>query len=277
MEKKNSYIKEYIRGNWKYSIVFLLVFMALGCVSTGLQNLTPVDFIFLITKGFSYQKFRLTEFLYYLFFYIYPLFWINYFLENEKKDRNTAAKFRYGSMQRWKCVLLKESMGYMLYYYLQFIACAGLVDTVLVMVRHDKADEYFFAIMENYGVHTEGVYLGFALALLWRLVELLLLLEIDLCIYQYFEDNLIAFLGTFTVYLLGAVFRGGNILIVGLSAAYGAFEIIATKQMDILAANILAGIFLVLLLFVVQIRKIGNWLELWQRWRGGRHGFFIQF
>ena len=258
MEKRNSYIKEYIRGNWKYSIIFLLCLLLLACIPAGLQTLTPFDFVFLITKGFSYQKFRFTEFLYYLFFYIYPLFWINYFLENEKKDRNVSAKFRYGSVQRWNFVILKECIRYVWWYYVQFIFCVAIVDTVLVMYRHDNVGEYLFSIQEYYGVHTEGICLGFAIALLWRLVELLLLLEIDLCIYQYGGNTLAAFLGTFTIYLLAAILRLGNILIAGLSASYGAIEIIALNRTGILIANIVTGICLVFLLFVVQIKRTGK-------------------
>lgn len=258
MEKRNFYIKEYICGNWKYSIIFLLCFLLLGCISAGLQTLTPFDFVFFVTKGFSYRKFRLTEFLYYLFFYIYPLFWINYFLENEKKDRNVAAKFRYGSLQRWNFVVLKECIKYVLRYYVQFICCVALIDTILVMFRHNSVEEYLFAIQEHYGVHMEGVYLGFAIALLWRLVELLLLLEIDLCIYQRGDNTLAAFLGTFTVYLLGAVLRPGNILIAGLSASYGALEIVALNRTGILIINLLVGLCLVFFLFVIQIKKTGK-------------------
>lgn len=258
MEKRNSYIKEYICGNWKYSIIFLFCYLLLGCVSANLQSMTPFDFVFLIAKGFSYQKFRITEFLYYLFFYIYPLFWINYYLENEKKDRNIAAKFRYGSIQRWSFVVLKECIGYVLRYYIQFISCVALVDTVLIMFRHDSMEEYLFSIQEYYGIHTEGICLGFAIALLWRLVELLLLLEIDLCIYQHQGDTLVAFLGTFTIYLLGAVLYRGNILIVGLSAVYGALEIIALDRVGILIVNIMAGICLMFLLFLQQIKRTGK-------------------
>lgn len=258
MGKKNFYIKEYISGNWKYSIIFLLCLLLLGCISAGIQTMTPFDFVFLITKGFSYQKFRVTEFLYYLFFYIYPLFWINYFLENEKKDRNVAAKFRYGSIQRWNFVVLKECIKYILRYYVQFICCVALVDTVLVMFRHDSMEEYLFAIQEYYDIHMEGIYLGLAIALLWRLVELLLLLEIDLCIYQYGGNTLVAFLGTFAIYLLGAVLRPGNILIAGLSASYGALEIVALNRTGILIVNIAVGFLLVFLLFMVQIKKTGK-------------------
>lgn len=258
MGKKNFYIKEYISGSWKYSIIFLCCFLLLGCISAGIQTMTPFDFVFLIIKGFSYQKFRVTEFLYYLFFYIYPLFWINYFLENEKKDRNVAAKFRYGSVQRWNYVVLKECTRYVLRYYVQFICCLALADTVLVMFRYDGREEYLFSIQEHYGVHMEGIYLSFAIALLWRLVELLLLLEIDLCLYQYGGNTLTAFLGTFTIYLLGAILRPGNILIAGLSAAYGALEIVALNRAGILIANIIIGLCLVFLLFVVQVKKTGR-------------------
>lgn len=258
MEKKNFYIKEYISGNWKYSFIFLFCFLLLGCISTGIQTMTPFDFVFLVTKGFSYQRFRVIEFLYYLFFYIYPLFWINYFLENEKKDRNVAAKFRYGSVQRWNFVILKECIKYVLRYYVQFICCLALVDTAFIMLRRDGREEYLFSIQEYYGVHMEGVYLGFAIALLWRLVELLLLLGIDLCIYQYGENTLAAFLGTFTIYLLGAILRPGSILIAGLSATYGALEIVALHRIWILVANIVAGLCLVFLLFVIQIKRTGR-------------------
>lgn len=264
MEKRNSYIKEYICGNWKYSIIFLLCYLLLGCVSANLQTLSPFDFVFLITKGFSYQKFRVTEFIYYLFYYIYPLFWINYFLENEKKDRNIAAKFRYGSIQRWSFVVLKECIGYVCRYYVQFISCMALVDTALVMFRHDSMEEYLFSIQEYYGIHTEEIYLGFAIALLWRLVELLLLLEIDLCIYQYGGNTLAAFLGTFTIYLLGAILRPGNILIAGFSATYGALEMAALGRLGILIANIAVGICLVFLLFMVQIKRTGKFRSI--RW-----------
>ena len=258
MEKRSFYIKEYICGNWKYSIIFLLCLLLLGCVSAGLQNLTPFDFVFLIIRGFSYQKFRIIEFLYYLFFYIYPLFWINYFLENEKKDRNEVAKLRFGSIQRWNFVVLKECIGYVLRYYFQFIFCVAVLDTVLVMIRYDRVGEYLFSIQEYYGIHTEGICLAFAIALLWRLVELLLLLEIDLCIYQYKGNTLAAFLGTFTIYLLGAVLRKGNILVVGLAAAYGALEIIALNRVGVLIANIVAGLCLVFVLFLLQIKRTGK-------------------
>lgn len=258
MEKKNFYIKEYISGNWKYSIIFLFCFLLLGCVSAGIQTMTPFDFVFLVTKGFSYRKFRLVEFLYYLFFYIYPLFWINYFLENEKKDRNMAAKFRYGSVQRWNSVILKECIKYVLRYYAQFIYCLALIDTAFIMLRRDGREEYLFSIQEHYGVHMEGVYLGFVIALLWRLVELLLLLEIDLCIYQYAENTVAAFLGTFTIYLLGAILRPTNILIAGLSATYGALEIVGLHRIGILIFNIVAGLCLAFLLFMLQVKRTGK-------------------
>ena len=243
MEKKNFYIKEYISGNWKYSIIFLFCFLLLGCISAGIQTITPFDFVFLVTKGFSYQKFRVTEFVYYLFFYIYPLFWINYFLENEKKDRNVAAKFRYGSVQRWNFVVLKECIGYVLRYYVQFICCLALIDTAFIILRHDSREDYLFLIQKYYGIHLEGIYLGFAIALLWRLVELLLLLEIDLCIYQYGENTLAAFFGT---------------LIAGLSATYGALEMVGLGRIGILIANIVVGLCMVFSLSVLQIKRTGK-------------------
>ena len=258
MSKRNSYLKEYIRGNWKYSLLFLLCYMVLGCAQAELHTLTPVDFIFLITKGFSYQKFQIVEFLYYIFFYLFPLFWINVFLENEKKDRSLAAKFRYGSIQRWNFIMLKECMVYVLRYYCQYLLCMLFVDAFLVMTRYNRISGYFFAIQELYGIHTETIYLGFVMAILWRLVELLLLLEIDLWIYQRLGNTLAAFLGTFAVYLLGAALRQWNILIAGLSAAYGVFELFSQGRSGILAANILAGVILVILLFVIQLKRTGK-------------------
>lgn len=259
MAKKNSYLKEYICGNWRYSILFLLCYMVLGCVQAGLLRLTPADFVFLVTKGFSFQKFQTIEFLYYVFYYIFPLFWINVFLENEKKDRNIAAKFRYGSIQRWNFIMLKECMIYMLRFYCQYLCCVLFIDALLVMFCYNRSSGYFFAIQKQYGIHTEGIYLGFVAALLWKLIELLLLLEIDLWIYQHLGNTLTAFLGTFTVYLLGAVLRRGNILIAGLSASYGVFELLALRRgRMILAANILTGMLLVVLLFMIQLKRTGK-------------------
>lgn len=269
MSKRNSYLKEYICGNWKYSILFLLCYMALGCVQAGTLTLTPVDFLFLITKGFSYQNFQVVEFLYYIFFYIFPLFWINVFLENEKKDRNTAAKFRYGSVQRWNFITLKECMVYVLRYYCQYLLCMLFVDAFLVMVHYNRISGYFFGIQEQYGIHTEMIYLGFVVAILWRLVELLLLLEIDLWIYQRFGNTLAAFLGTFAVYLLEAVLSRWNILVAGLSALYGVLEMFSRDQIIIFTANILAGVILVILLFVIQLKRAGKLRNIRLKQNGG--------
>lgn len=258
MQKKNSYLKEYIQGGRGYSFVFLVILMSLGCVTSGVKTLTPVDFMFLMVKGFSYQKFQITELLYYLFYFIFPLFWINVFLENEKKDRNVVAKFRYGSRARWDAVIDRECFSFLFRYYGQFILCVLVVDAVLVMVCHDSTSVYFYAIQEEYGIHTEEIYLGFMVAFLWRLVELLLLLKVDLCLYRLAGNTLAAFFGTFVVYLLGAAFRRGNIMVAGLSAAYGVFELIGLKHGRILMGNLLAGMSLLLLCFVFHKGAVGK-------------------
>lgn len=258
MQKKNSYLKQYIQGGRGYSFVFLFGFMWLGCVTSGLETLTPVDFMFLMIKGFSYQKFQITELLYYLFYFIFPLFWINVFLENEKKDRNTAAKFRYGSRAHWDSVTYQECLSFLFRYYCQFLLCVLFVDAVLIMLCHGGTGVYLFAIQEEYGIHTEEIYLGFVVAFLWRLVELLLLLEVDLWLYRLAGNTLVAFLGTFVVYLLGAVLRRGNIMIAGLSAAYGVFELIGLKQGGILVGNMLAGFILVVLCFLIHKYAAGK-------------------
>lgn len=258
MQKKNSYLKGYIQEGSGYNYIFLILFMSLGCVTSSAKTLTPVDFMFLMAKGFSYQKFQITELLYYLFYFIFPLFWINVFLENEKKDRNVAAKFRYGSRAKWDCVTNRECFCFLLRYYVQFILCVLVVDAVLVMVFHDSTSVYFYAIQEEYGIHTEEIYLGFVVVFLWRFVELLLLFEIDLCLYRLAGNTLAAFFGTFAVYLLGAVLRRGNIMIAGLSAAYSVFELIGLKNGRILMGNLLAGIILVLLCFVLHQGATGK-------------------
>lgn len=250
MQKKNSYLREYIQGGRGYNFIFLVLFMLLGCATSGVKTLTPVDFMFLMVKGFSYQKFQITELLYYLFYFIFPLFWVNVFLENERKGRNTTAKFRYGSRARWESVTDWECFHFLFRYYVQFILCVLVVDAVLIMVCHDSTGVYFFAIQEEYGIHTEEIYLGFMVAFLWRFVELVLLLEVDLCLYRLAGNTLAAFFGTFVVYILGAVLRSGNILIAGLSAAYGVFELIGLKNGRILMGNLLAAMVLVILCFV---------------------------
>ncbi len=258
MQKKNSYLKEYIQGGRGTNFVFFILFLSLGCVTSGTKTLTPVDFMFLMVKGFSYQKFQVTELLYYLFYFIFPLFWINVFLENEKKDRNVAAKFRYGSRAKWDSVTDRECFCFLLRYYVQFILCVLVVDAVLVMVFHDSTSVYFYAIQQEYGIHTEEVYLGFVVAFLWRFVELLLLLEVDLCLYRLAGNTLAAFFGTFVVYLLGVILRRGNIIIAGLSAAYSVFELIGLKNGRILMGNLLAGMSLVLLGFVLHQGALGK-------------------
>lgn len=258
MQKKNSYLKEYIRGGRGYSLVFLVVFMCLGCLKAGVKNLTPLDFMFLMVKGFSYQKFQITELLYYLFYFIFPIFWVNVFMEREKKERNTTAKFRYGSRVRWEMVAHRECLRFLLRYYAAFLLCILVADAALAIFSHDSTSVYYIAIQEQYGVHGEEIYVGFVISYVWRLVELLLLLEMDFCLYRVTGNTLAAFLGSFAVYLVGAVLRSGNVLIAGLSAAYGVFELLGLGQGRVLVFNILAGIALVFLCFLVQRTATGK-------------------
>lgn len=252
MEKRHSYLRGYINHNQGYSLIFIISLMTLGCIRTGMWNLTAEDFFFLISRGFSYQKFSVAEFLYYLFFEIYPLFWINVFLEQEKKDRNIFAKFRYASMTRWNRIITRICQRYILVYYGQFVLCVVMAGFILGMICHGTNRTCFHAISQQYGISPPEIYMGLGIAFVWRWIELMILLEVDLLLFQGTKNTLAAFLGTFMVYLLGAVFRSRNILIVGLAASYGVFEITGLKQSGILIRNLLAGLILAVLLFVIQ-------------------------
>lgn len=254
MEKRHAYLRTYIGGNPWFCLLFIIGWILLGCIRTGMQDLAPEDFFFFLSRGFSYQKFNLAEFLYYLFFYIYPLFWINVFLEQEKKDRNLFARFRYASVEKWNRTVAGICFRYILSYYGQFTICVILGVLALNGMDHGAKSIYVQAIGQQYGMGTQEIYIGFAISFIWRILELCLLLEINLLLFHGLRSTLPAFLGTFLVYLLGAVLRSRNILIAGLAASYGIFEIMGQGHRKALVLNLLSGLVLTVLLFVIQRR-----------------------
>lgn len=219
------YIRNYIYMNPIIIIIFLAIYMFLGIVPCLKEEVTFFEIMFSLTKGFSFRMFSLTEFLYTVVYFVFPIFLVNAFWEKEKENQNEIAMFRLGSREKWTRVIEKEGMHGVIRYYVYYVVISILVLVAGSIILTTARDEFLSEIIEWYGIECREVWLALFVSMLLRGIELFILYQMSLLVYRVTKRTMVSFLFTFMIYILG-FFERFNVLGLGKSSLYQMLEII---------------------------------------------------
>ncbi len=190
-------------------VAFVVVLLGIQLVPTMLQHENVMDFLFLITKGYSNMGFHLIEFLYYIMFFVFPIFVIDIFLENEKKGKNQLAQFRCQSRRKWEQMIRISNLTFLMKYVMMYSVVGVVLLGVIYFTSRSVVSTINEDIASAYGLETETIMVLVVVSFFLRMVELLFLFLWNQLLVKYMPSTTIAFLLTFSGYainlLLGSV------------------------------------------------------------------------
>lgn len=245
------YIQSYSYMNTTIMIVFVVTYLIIGIVPLWMSGVSALEVVFGLLKGFSYQSFNLTEFLYYIAFYVFPLFLINAFWEKERTNKNEIAMFRVGSHKIWNRIVNKEGLRCIFRYYICYISTLIVCSVGVCCFSETKTGTYMQELSDFYMVPEETIYWVIIISALLKGIELILLYEISLSLYRITKQPLISFLGIFSLYTIGFIEKF-DVLIVGKSAVYQILENIQAGESLILGWEIVISIGVLIVLSIVN-------------------------
>ena len=230
--------------------IFLIAYFFIGVFPSWHENVSSCEIVFGLLKGFSYEVFNLTEFLYYISFFLFPVFLINAFWEKEKENKNEIAMFRIGCKEKWYEQIYKVGLVSVIKFYLCYIA--GLVITIVCCLCVCKGNnlEYLKELLDFYEASDTQVYSLAIGSILFKGLEIVLLYEINLLLYCYTKQTIFSFLGTMSIYVLGSL-EGFNFFRVGKASVYQLLEDIQVKG-NIVDLSIIIQIGILVILLIIN-------------------------
>lgn len=219
------YIRNYIYMNPIIIIIFLAMHMFLGIIPCWKEGVTVFEIMFSLTKGFSFRMFSLTEFLYTVVYFMFPIFLVNAFWEKEKENQNKIAMFRLGSREKWTRVIEKVSVYGVIRYFVYYVVISILALAAGTLLFRMDSDGFLSEIIEWYEIGCRKVWLALFVSMVMRGIELLILYQMSLLLYRVTKQTMVSFLFTFMLYVLG-FFDKFNVLGLGRSSLYQMLEII---------------------------------------------------
>lgn len=215
--------------------------------------------IWKLVKGFSFQGFQLTEFLYYIAPALFVFFFINAAWEKESKGRNELAEIRFGSRKKWNKIMEKSCIKFITKSYFIYLALITVVSFICTLIFGWNSDEWVQEIIEYYGINKDTILYSFFIALLIRILELYLLYSIDRFIYILINNSIASYIIIFIMYIPGILFENMNLFIFGKGSAYQVIELFSLgRELTIPIIIILNLIGILTLNFINQNRYLIN-------------------
>jgi|GEM_PF-2971071 len=183
----------------------LASFSSVAAVLTGVLNRNSSDFLFASLKGYSSENVNLTEILYYLTFFVFPVIYINIVLEKEQDEKTDLMKFRFGSRKLWDRKFLGSILQFILKYVMVWDACF-LAVYLLLCITHSRPDsKLLMELYSSFEISTNQFYQACMLSLVLKIFELITIVSIDTCLSYLLRNQVIGFLLTFALYPISII------------------------------------------------------------------------
>lgn len=235
-------------------IVFFAVLVLLGAIGGGND---AYSVIWSIVKGFSYQDFRLMEFLYYIAPALFVLFFINAAWEKEAGSRNELLMFRVGSRKKWNRIMEKSCVNFLAKNCMAYIVMIVLAALSGMMMFGTGNRDWQQGMAEYYRVTNPEILYSILAALLLRVLELYLLYHIDRFVYVLTNHSVSAYIITFAFYIPEIAFGEMDMSLLGKGSAYQIVELFAVKHEFVIPAMaVTAAMFILILNFASHNKKL---------------------
>lgn len=198
----NMYLRSMIQGDMRITILIITFLLLLNLILVYKADGNSFDYIYYNIRGFSIENFNFMEFLSFIAYFIYPIFVINVFWENEKKDRNIIAKFRFGSRKKWDQELFGISITFLLKYYLIYEAGMLVFALLLHSVLPENNSYYLNEIATYYNISKPYIIIAIVISNIMRIFELLLLYELSSLVFNITNNTVLSFMCSFLVYFI---------------------------------------------------------------------------
>lgn len=256
--KVRKYIQTYSYMNFWRIQIFFIVYFFIGFVPYAKEEGSFGEVLFALLKGFSYRTFYLTEFLYYSCFFLFPIFLIHAFWEQERANKNAIAMFRMGSKEKWERAIYKEGFVCVTKFYIWYIVDLMAVLGISLCFCKGNHEVYLKEIFEFYGVSDTPIFEIVICSILRKGMELVLLYEISLFFYRCTKQTVVSFIGTMLMYLLGFSEKW-NIFGIGKSSVYQLLEDMQGNGVIIKSDIFLVMGSIVILFIINHIRRNVPW------------------
>lgn len=233
-------------------ILFFSVLVLLGIIAGGKDEYSV---IWGIVKGFSYEGFQLTEFLYYIAPILFVLFFVNAAWEKEANCRNELFMFRIGGRKKWNKIMEMSCIRFLIKSCVTYLGMMVIVLLGCIIALDTKSNEWLQEMIEYYGTTDNQILYSILIALLIRILELFLLYGIDRVVYVLTNNSIVSYIITFVLYIPGIVLGKMYIFILGRGSAYQILELFAVKREFVIPVIIVINIGLIWILNFVSRNK----------------------
>ncbi len=195
-------------------LLFLAGLYGIMLVPISVSRGSVGEYVFSLLCGYSNVEFRLIEFLYYIMFFVFPLFIIGSMRENEKKGKNQLFQFRCESRKNWRRMNQTQYFIFLAKYAFFYIVIGCVIVGVWCLVGAGDSTNFWQEIEMAYGVGKETIQYMMLLALCIKIVELFVLFLVNTIWSRYLPSSIMAFLLTFAGYAIPIVLKtsGGSSL-----------------------------------------------------------------
>ena len=202
--KKTKYISNMI-SSYKMIIVYVVILIGLKLFQSLGTSLDGDGILLSSLMGFSYTKFNLMYGLYYLAYFIFPVYIICCFLENEKQDRNILAMFRYGSKKLWKKNIFIVCLRYLIIYAMSYITVLLVITRIINLFNGGKESQDWILYMQVYGLNNSMMIKHVILSMVMKVIELILLFEIVYLAHTLIRRTIVSFMLPIVGYVVSIV------------------------------------------------------------------------
>ena len=201
-----------------------------------------------ILKGFSYNGFNLIELLFYIAPIIYSLFLVNMEWENEIRNRNVLALIRYGKRHKWEQEKLEIEIRFITFN----IFIVGSVSLLLTVFSIVNLDDAMQELIQFYGVNNEQIVKFSILSVIFRGIEWYLFYVIDRFIFKRLNNNIISFIISISLILIGFIIPSYNPI--GKGSLYQLLEL-GNDNMAFLIASFTAELIVIIVYLNLNKQK----------------------
>ena len=209
-----------------YPKAFIIFGFSLVMASlSAIDNHAPTEYLYCILKGYSPKNFNLTELLYYIAFFVFPLVFINVVLEEENNNKTILFKYRFKNRKTWNRTLLVSIRNFILKYILIWNLTFVMFYIMICIISKDNGSDIFLNdICKYYDISEQQFYIGCAISIVLRILELFMTCSINILFSYILKNQTASFIITISGYsisvVLGAFSEKYNYLTFGYASLY---------------------------------------------------------
>lgn len=252
--RRYNYARYMLSSTYKISIIFLLIYIILNCISVYLQDkhFYLVDGIIVNLLGYSKDSIDLLELIKHILFFAIPLFFIGKFLESEIQMYNEQVKLRYKNKSEWNNIINKTIDTYIWIYATAFI-CFMAVIYLFSMLQTEVKKPYFNEFISYVDVSHDQFGKIVILSCVLKTLELIYYKNILVLLTNLFKNRILAYLLTLFGFIISLI-SSIPVISYGRSSLYYLCEkvhLYGTLKMSVLLLSIL----IIKILFIKIIIK----------------------